>query len=492
MGTWLDFKTHVGELLLVDANRLNTSTFRDRQIRAAVKDLQHYIPTYRIGHETIYQVDDLAEEGFSSVGSLPAGASPRKGRYVKVGNPVNSQPLTDYSWDNVEDLTAGHPRGCLYAISIDPWNATFHVFPKVTEDRYLSIHWDGLKSDFQDSEEVPFDELAAEAAALWVKKFFAREVDKDLVMAASYDFDYQSARTKAYLHHKDRGRLKSSAQSPQPGVGCAPTTQDDTTVEFVAFGDSGEVPLNETEKIAGLVNTLEPDFIVHLGDASYPDASEVYLQDNLVAFYNSFIYGEKFHWSPGNHDLDAGGGADLHNVLAYLKDLNSGKLYYKFSIGDVIEFFVLNGNLNTAGGTVIPADGVGLGSAQDTWLQTELGNSGAAWKIVVLHHAPYTSDVSRGPGTVAWRLDYKGYGAHLVLSGHGHNYERLLVGGLPYLVAGFGGATKRGFGAITTGSQFRYNTLHGVLKISANLTRLQSSFVNLDGEVIDSLILRKS
>src|SRR4029453_12006342 len=87
---------------------------------------------------------------------------------------------------------------------------------------------------------------------------------------------------------------------------------------------------------------------------------------------------------------------------------------------------------------------------------------------------------------------YEDWGADAVLSGHDHDYERLVFdkdadgGKMPYFVAGLGGAEKRGFRTIKPGSAVRYNAAFGALLINATSTSLNFEFRNTSGALIDS------
>jgi hypothetical protein len=84
---------------------------------------------------------------------------------------------------------------------------------------------------------------------------------------------------------------------------------------------------------------------------------------------------------------------------------------------------------------------------------------------------------------------YKEWGASLVLAGHDHIYERLEVGGLPYVISGLGGASIYQFATLEAGSQIRYNAGYGVLMLEAEPTRLVGRFLGGSGERIDEFVL---
>ena len=109
-----------------------------------------------------------------------------------------------------------------------------------------------------------------------------------------------------------------------------------------------------------------------------------------------------------------------------------------------MEIFALSSDCNEA-------DGTSSTSIQALWLQNMLTASTATWKVVMLHHAPFSSGGGHNSITrVQW--PFKAWGADIVLSGHDHHYERILKdGGFPYFVNGLGGKSLYGFGTINSG-----------------------------------------
>ena len=63
------------------------------------------------------------------------------------------------------------------------------------------------------------------------------------------------------------------------------------------------------------------------------------------------------------------------------------------------------------------------------------------WKIVILHHAAYTSTTATHGATLAMRWGFENLGITAVMQGHNHMYERLNVGEIPYFVTGNSGDT---------------------------------------------------
>src|SRR5258706_14184019 len=87
---------------------------------------------------------------------------------------------------------------------------------------------------------------------------------------------------------------------------------------------------------------------------------------------------------------------------------------------------------------------------------------------------------------------FEQWGADAVLTGHEHNYERLSIGGIPYFVNGLGGAEN----VYTTfrnppvaGSQVRYSSDWGAMRVDANDQTATFQFITRSGGGIDSYTL---
>jgi hypothetical protein len=135
-------------------------------------------------------------------------------------------------------------------------------------------------------------------------------------------------------------------------------------------------------------------------------------------------------------------------------------------------------------------DGFRVNSVQAAWLQKGLAASTSAWNIVYFHQPPYSSGVEHGSST--WlRWPFAEWGAQAVLSGHEHNYERLLVDGIPYFVNGVGGGGRYDFGTPLPESQFRYNADYGAMLVTASGTELHFEFDSRKGKLIDQYDVKK-
>lgn len=474
------------------------SNYLTHQLLYAIIDIQKLIPYYQGGHETVYGAEDLVREGLASVGSLPVTEKcyPQDAYYKKTGNVCISQPLSPYSWGDRYDLVCGNPRfyNNQYFIAIDPHGKQFYVFPSVGNENKVTLSWDGVKLTFEDDDETPFDVDVAHCVGLFIKHKIARLVDHDLAESDSYMRDFLRARGLLYADSRERTRFVFNATSPAASDKCANaigictdaggTCPDDTvpvedTVEFCAFGDSGEeATIANTAAVANLVKSLEPDFVLQLGDIVYPSGQQVGIQDLLLKYYGLYIP-DSFLWTPGNHDVVSDNGDALEALFTWQAELNSGKRYFSYTPErGHLTLWVINSET--------PLD-------QDMWdwLEAGLGTS-SNWNVVAFHKPPYSSDVNHYPGDTNMRKPFKDWGASLLLCAHGHNYERIEVDGLPIIIAGLGGALKRGFHSpAVDGSQFRYNDFYGALWVTARDEQLQTTFYNTKGEIVDSLALER-
>ena len=106
----------------------------------------------------------------------------------------------------------------------------------------------------------------------------------------------------------------------------------------------------------------------------------------------------------------------------------------------------------------------------------------------MLHHPPYSSSSAHG-STTDFRWPFSRWGVDLVLSGHDHDYERLRVGGLTYVVVGTGGADLYAFGEPLPGSLVRDDAHHGALVLRSTPTALVGEYWTTQGQRRDRFLL---
>ncbi len=214
---------------------------------------------------------------------------------------------------------------------------------------------------------------------------------------------------------------------------------------FAVIGDYGTQDASEAA-VAKLVKGWSPAFIVTTGDNIYPHGGGDY-DLAIGAFYADYIGSYKgragagsmqnrFWPSPGNHDW--AGNEDLEKYRAFftLPEGPGGERYYDVALDPegLAHLYVLDSDPHEP-------DGIDASSKQAAWLRERLAANAntSCFHLVAFHHPPFTTLTGHGPSP-ALRWPFKSWGADLVLSGHNHHYERMVIDGLTYVISGNGGA----------------------------------------------------
>jgi len=260
------------------------------------------------------------------------------------------------------------------------------------------------------------------------------------------------------------------------------------SIRFAVIGDYGLAGQNELN-VANLVKDWEPDFIITLGDNNYPDGKAATIDANIGQYYHEYIYpysgsygsgaiSNRFFPTIGNHDqrsITCSNGSCSGPYFDYFT-LPDNERYYDFTWG-AVHFFAVNS-------VAEEPNGITGSSTQASWLQSQLAASTAPWKLVFMHHPPYSSGPHGSSTDLQW--DYQSWGATAVLAGHDHTYERVVIHDFPYFVNGLGGKSTYSFGTPISGSQVRYNGDYGALLVEADFTQITFQFITHTGAVIDT------
>lgn len=239
---------------------------------------------------------------------------------------------------------------------------------------------------------------------------------------------------------------------------------------FAMVSDQGSGDSNQTN-VVSMIQSWNPNFVVTAGDNIYTlnssllgGQADIQFNNVIGTPFQSFISANAFFPAIGNHDVDLGTAPTTAitpngNYERFAANWFRGKFpnvfknnknYYRVRpFNGYTEFFVLNSGYASGSYTdpkfFYEPDGNTIGSVQYEWLSRALKDSDALYKIVVLHHPPFTNEVDYTPGFPPVRWDFGAMGASAVISGHAHNYERFLNQTIPYLVIGHGGATLRNY-----------------------------------------------
>lgn len=233
-----------------------------------------------------------------------------------------------------------------------------------------------------------------------------------------------------------------------------------TRFRFAALGDIGDMFPNDARAAARLLDREAPDFAVALGDLAYPLSREGLLTDRFFQPLRRYA-GSHVMWHVfGNHDVAADGGRPLELASESPENGPSGMprhRNYSFDYGGA-HFAVVDSNVPRRELRTVVAP----------WLERDLRRSDAVWKIVMMHHPPFSSgkhgDNRKLQGTLVPVLAR--CGVDLVLSGHDHDYERFKpIDGVTYVVSGAGGAGLYGFKDVSPRSAVREGRHHGLTVI---------------------------
>lgn len=210
--TWAEFKEEVLVLLPVDRRRVGPGIqdedgqegYLTRTLKQGVIDIQQFVPRYRENHESIYLPEDLTVEGSASRGVLPQQALIRD-VWFWIDADTARYPVLEFPWNRrfelVNDLIELPDNQGRF--TRDPQSYYFYLYPEVKDGNAISIHWDGLKTDFGDDEDVPFDRQMAGAVADYLKGRIMRDIEKDNVGYGTYfhpsNGSYITKRTNLFL-----------------------------------------------------------------------------------------------------------------------------------------------------------------------------------------------------------------------------------------------------------------------------------------------------
>jgi len=278
--------------------------------------------------------------------------------------------------------------------------------------------------------------------------------------------------------------------------------QTEATMTFAVIGDYGWRGAHELA-VSKLVKSWDPAFVITTGDDYYTPAGgtgTARYDRSTGAYYSRWLRditttgrirpsGEAtinaFFPALGNHDYSDATPA-LRTYLTYFKlpgtgftNTSGNERYYDYVEGPV-HFFVLNSNGQEPRGTSST-------SAQARWLERQLAASTSTWNVVYDHHPPYSSDKVHG-SSVYMRWPFATWGADAVISGHAHDYERVMRGGIPYFVNGLGGAPRYAFATKhVTGSARRFKADWGAQKVTVTATAMTFEFYTVTGALKDRL-----
>lgn len=249
---------------------------------------------------------------------------------------------------------------------------------------------------------------------------------------------------------------------------------------FIAFGDAGVGDATQQQVAdqmrAWVAAGHRVDALVEAGDDVYPDGDPLLFAGALDTPYAGLRGPHRPLWvALGNHDVEAGHGADQ---LAYL---GLPSLPYVETLPRVQLLFL---------------DANHPDSAQAQWLDDHLSEAGPALRVVVFHQPAYSCAAHGSTPAVdaTWVPILEAHRVALVINGHDHYYERFTsTNDVTYAVTGGGGAAlyARQTPCIGTPTSQATATRHHFVGIEISGSTLSLTAMARTGEVLDTTIITR-
>jgi hypothetical protein len=224
--------------------------------------------------------------------------------------------------------------------------------------------------------------------------------------------------------------MLSSSASEDRTFRTAPTGVE-AAFTFLVYGDSRSNPEVHARVISAAVTTCDPAFVLATGDMvpSSGDGKSVWIKQFFKPA-DPLLRKTWFVTTRGNHE-------DTSRLFSLYFEGTGGsqdKDYYSFDWGPV-HVITLDTNAD-----------YGPGSQQYEFLKRDLVGTSRPFKVFFGHHPTYSSSRHGGTITMQQYLQplFERNGVKLVFAGHDHDYERIVVNGITYVVSGGGGAPLYG------------------------------------------------
>lgn len=257
-------------------------------------------------------------------------------------------------------------------------------------------------------------------------------------------------------------------------------------VSLAAVGDNGSGGRQAMAVAAQMARTYQQSpfgVVALLGDICYYGNFEDRFDDVFARPMRPLLdAGVGFELAIGNHDAELRHSDEgLAEIEAELRLLGTPGRYYATTHGPA-DLFYLDSSVPGVFGEAAPE--------QWEWLDDALASSSSQWKIVLLHHPPYSSGRHGSTPGARQVLDpiVRRHHVDLVLAGHDHHYERTHPrDGTTYVVSGGGCKTTAvGRSDFTAVAESTLQFLH--VDISGD--RLTARSIRPDGSLADSFDLR--
>jgi 3',5'-cyclic AMP phosphodiesterase CpdA len=269
-----------------------------------------------------------------------------------------------------------------------------------------------------------------------------------------------------YVTHLKGSPTETVAWEPLPAGGS-------TALHLAVAGDVGDSGgrLAATAATVAEIDAVSPfDGLVVLGDNVYPSGDPARLGQTVFEPFAPVLDHARLFAILGNHDVEGG------NAAGQVARLGMPGRWWAQELGSVL---------------LIGLDSTLVGdSGQQEWLVSTLAGSTARWRIVIVHHPPYSAGYQGSNLEVRerWTPLFERYGVQLVLSGHDHDYQRSEpIGGVTYVVTGGASGTRRTGEDAFTAVSFSW---HHFVELAVFDDRMVIRAINQDRRVADEAVIR--
>lgn len=280
----------------------------------------------------------------------------------------------------------------------------------------------------------------------------------------------------------------SATQSPVYSINLK---ESEAKTSFALWADS-QGGWEKFENILHQINLANPDFTIGVGDLVGNGRLESDYQ-KLLQYLSPIAV--PHYLFPGNHDYDGSYQSWIPEAFQKILKTDNQKNYFSWQSGPCA-FIGLDPNENFPVSVTEDSD-------QHIWFQKEIKSdkwTNATWKIILVHQPPFSQGWQRYQGEKSienlLRPVWESGLADLVVSGHTHDYERLILnhrkGKTAFLILGGAGG-----GMESDDIKEAYPKMDVLIRkhhfgwIEADNKKLDFKAIGLSGEVIDSFSLEK-